>query len=139
MQAPKLPWKPYWSVIIQDAREFEVYVAADGSWEIADLDFGGDVQQKGKAASVEEAKRQALGAFANLVEWWEYAEWQEGEYLANVRPGRFGHGGLYECDTRRRIPGAKVESRRGGADTLEEAKAKCEAALEELRGLPAKP
>lgn len=128
-----MEWKPYWSSIIRDTQEFEVYVAADGTWEIADLDFGGEVRQKGRADSPDEAKVQALGAFASLVEWWELAEWQDGEYLAIIRPGRFGHDGLYVSDVRRRIAGSRVESRHGGDDTLAGAKARCRAALDELR------
>lgn len=134
---PKPAWKPYWSVLIQDAHEYEVVVCADGSWEIANIDLAGDVQQKGQADTPEQARAQALGAFAKLADWIELAEWEEGEYLVMIRPGRFGHEGLYECSTRRRFSSGKVESRRRGADSLEEAKANCEADMAELRCLPA--
>jgi hypothetical protein len=76
----RLRWEPVWTTDLDD---YDVYVFADGSWEI---NMDGNEDQWGRAPSVAQAKRDALGALGRSVRWCRGARYLGRRYCALVLP-----------------------------------------------------
>ena len=104
-----------------------VDVQADGSWAI--FDWLGDEKAAGKAKSISAAKTKALGTFARFVVWHEAATFTGLHLDVPMRLHvATGHGYEWQASLLSEDGKRTARYRTGRTDTLEQAKAACEAA-----------
>ena len=125
-------WVPYWMAFLEhhDSEldpNWMVEVQADGSWAI--FDWLGDEMAAGRAESIAAAKTEALGAFAGFVAWHEAATFTGILLGAHMRLHiATGHGYEWQASLLTKDGKPTGKYRTGRADSLERAKAECEAA-----------
>lgn len=100
-KSPSLNWE---TVAIASVGDFEVWVFADGTWELNDDGMDG---KQGQETSPVEAKRAALGELARFLRWSRGARYLGRKYAALIVP----HGGPEDPLLPRKFATWSVESR----------------------------